>query len=75
MIDIQAFSALQKESKNSFIKQKQMMKKVMAGQTILCPTCQEPLYLFTPEHYRALNHEAPGIYCKKGCTELQLDFA
>ncbi len=74
MIDIQQFSALQKDSKNSFAKQKQMMKKVMAGQTILCPKCQQPLYLFTPEHCTTSNSKIPGIRCKKGCTDLQLDF-
>jgi len=75
VIDIQQFSALQKDSKNSFFKQKQMMKKVMAGQTILCPQCQQPLCLFTPEHCTTSNSQTPGIRCKKGCTDLQLDFA
>jgi len=75
MIDIKTFAALQKASNNSFAKQKQMVKKVMAGQTVLCPNCQQPLCLFTPEHCTASNSKPPGIRCKKGCTDLQLDFA
>lgn len=74
MIDIKQFSALEKASKDSFAKQKQMMKKVMAGQIVLCPTCQQPLYLLTPDHCSTSNNEAAGIRCKKGCTDLQLDF-
>ena len=69
MIDIKQFSELEKASKNSFAKQKQLVKKVMAGQTILCPKCQQPLCLYTPEH-----DNTPGIRCKEGCTDLQLDF-
>ena len=74
MIDLKTFSSLEKASKNSFAKQKKMMKKVMAGQTILCPKCQQPLFLFTPEYCTTSSSETPGIRCKKGCTDLQLDF-
>lgn len=70
MIDIKRFSSLQKASKDSFAKQKQTMKKVMAGKTELCPECKQPLFLFTPEH-----DPVPGVRCKKGCTDIQLDFA
>lgn len=74
MIDIKQFAALQKASKNSFAKQKQIVKKVIAGKEVLCPTCQQPLYLVAPEHSSTLNSESSGIRCKKGCTDLQLDF-
>lgn len=74
MIDIKQFTALQKASKDSFAQQKQMMKKVMAGQEVLCSTCQKPLYLITPEHCSTASNEISGIRCKKGCTDLQLDF-
>jgi len=70
MIDIKQFASLQKASKDSFAKQKQTVKKVMAGQAVLCPQCQQPLCLYTPEQ-----EGVPGIRCKKGCTDLQLDFA
>ncbi len=75
MIDIKQFSVLQKASKDSFAKQKQIVKKVMAGQEVLCPTCKQPLYLLTPEQCTTSSGDISGIRCKKGCTELQLDFA
>ncbi|MBL4823141.1 MAG: hypothetical protein JKX90_06415 [Colwellia sp.] len=74
MIDIKLFAQLQKKSKNSFAKQRQLMKKVMAGQTVLCTTCQQPLFLLTPERGTSLNNNNLGICCKKGCTDIQLDF-
>ena len=74
MIDIKQFSALQKASKNSFVKQKQIVKKVMAGQEVLCSVCQQPLYLITPEQCTTSGSENSGIRCKKGCTDIQLDF-
>lgn len=74
MIDIKQFTALEKASKNSFAQQKQMMKKVMAGQTVLCPECQQPLMLITPDGRALVGSISPGIRCKKGCTDLQLDF-
>jgi len=75
MIDIKQFAALQKQSKNSFANQRQLMKKVMAGQTVLCPTCKQPLCLRTPKQgSAAVSAESSGIRCKKGCTDIQLDF-
>jgi len=74
MIDIKQFSALEKASKNSFAKQKQIVKKVMAGQKVLCLKCQQPLCLFTPEDCAATNSENAGIRCIKGCTDIHLDF-
>jgi hypothetical protein len=74
VIDIKKFSALEKNSKQSFAKQKQKIKKVMAGQTVLCLQCQKPLYLFTPKSTTTTNSKSPGIRCAKGCTDLQLDF-
>ncbi len=77
MIDIKQFAELQKQSKNSFANQRQLMKKVMAGQTVLCSTCKQPLYLRTPRQgstESGENAEKSGIRCKKGCTDIQLDF-
>lgn len=74
MIDIKQFAELQKNSKNSFASQRQLMKKVMAGQTVLCITCKQPLFLLTPTHNGAASNENLGICCKKGCTDIQLDF-
>jgi len=69
MIDIKQFAQLQKSTKDSFFQQKKLIKQVMAGQTVLCPKCQQPLKLSTPEA-----QDEPGICCLKGCTSIQLDF-
>jgi|GEM_PF-1141738 len=74
MINIKQFAELQKKSKKSFANQRQVMKKVIAGQEVLCPTCQQPLYLLTPEQCTTSNNKNSGIRCKKGCTDIQLDF-
>jgi hypothetical protein len=74
MINIKQFSELQNKSKNSFASQRQLMKKVMAGQTVLCSTCKQPLFLLTPSKNAAESGENLGISCKKGCTDIQLDF-
>lgn len=74
MIDIKQFAALQKASKSSFANQKQLLKKVMSGQEVLCSTCQQPLFLLTPKQGTTTSNESSGIRCKKGCTDIQLDF-
>jgi hypothetical protein len=74
MIDIKQFAELQKKGKNSFAEQRQMLKKVMAGKTVLCASCQQPLYLIAPKQNSTVNNENSGIRCKKGCTNILLDF-
>ena len=74
MINIEQFTDLQKKSKNSFAHQRQLMKKVMAGKTVLCQSCQQPIFLITPKQNAPDNLEHSGIRCKKGCTDIQLDF-
>ena len=74
MIDIKQFSELQNKSKSSFSSQRQLMKKVMAGQTVLCSVCKQPLFLSTPTRNTTESSENLGIRCKKGCTDIQLDF-
>jgi len=69
-IDLKKFAALQKASKDSFFQQKKVVKKVIAGQVVYCPQCQQQLTLFTPEETGV-----SGIRCAKGCTDIQLDFA
>ncbi|MDP7593650.1 MAG: hypothetical protein QF552_13330 [Litorilituus sp.] len=69
MIDIKQFAHLQKRTKDSFFHQKKIIKQVMAGQTVLCSKCHQPLSLYTPE-----TKGEPGIRCQKKCTDLQLDF-
>lgn len=68
VIDIKQFSSLQKASKESFFQQKKIIKKVLAGQAVLCEQCQQPLCFFTSDV-----KEAQGIRCQQGCTKIQLD--
>lgn len=78
MIDIQKLSALQKNSSRSFHQQKTLIKKLMAGQQILCESCQQPLKLNLPSSAgsnRVDNNEKSTICCLKGCTDIQLDFS
>jgi hypothetical protein len=74
MIDINQFAELQKKSKNSFANQRQLLKKVIAGKTVLCSVCKQPLSLIVANHGVSLNNEISSICCKKGCTDIQLEF-
>jgi hypothetical protein len=74
MINIKQFAELQNKSKNSFASQRQLLKKVIAGQTVLCSTCKQPLLLKKPNHGTSSSNENSGICCKKGCTDIQLEF-
>lgn len=74
MIDIKQFAELQNKSKTSFAAQRQLLKKVMTGKKVLCSTCKQPLSLITPLDTNGTNSESSGIRCKKGCTDILLDF-
>lgn len=69
-IDIKQFSGLQKQSSDSFFKQKSLIKKVMAGKKILCVECAQPLTLKSLKESAQLH-----VCCAKGCTDIQLDLA
>ena len=73
-IDLKQFSALQKNSKNSFFQQKKLMQQVMMGKTVLCTECKQPLKLLTPREGASELSEHTGISCIKGCTNIALDF-
>lgn len=70
MIDIKQFSTLKKNAAASFNQQKAIIKKVMAGRVVTCDSCGRELFIVLPE-----NSGTPGVYCKKGCTDISLDFA
>lgn len=75
MIDLDKFTALQKSSKASFFQQKQMIKKLMLGQQVLCPKCQQVIKLNLPANKKDLdNNKTSSVSCAKGCTDIQLDF-
>ena len=62
------FSVVNKETSQSFHKQKAMIKKVLAGKTVTCDTCLQPLFL-VPKN----NEGQAYIQCKKACTHIELE--
>jgi len=75
MIDLKKFSSLQKTSKQSFQQQKLMIKKLMSGQQVLCPKCQQPIQLNLPVNAEKPNkNKSSSVSCAKGCTDIELDF-
>jgi len=66
------FSAINKSSTLSFKAQRNLIKKLGQGQTILCEHCQKPLKL-TALTSADSEHET-GVRCVKGCTDIVLEF-
>lgn len=62
------FSVVNKETSDSFHKQKALIKKVLAGKTVACNRCKQPL-LLVPKNKEGQAY----IRCKKGCTDIELD--
>lgn len=62
------FSVVNKETSDSFHKQKAVIKKVLAGKTLACETCQQVLVL-VPKNQEGHAY----INCKKGCTNIELE--
>ncbi|WP_196492505.1 hypothetical protein [Psychrosphaera haliotis] len=60
------FSDLNKATANSFNKQKAIIKKVLAGQSVYCPSCKQLLVLKPSE-------KTLKVECLKGCTDIQLE--
>ena len=60
------FSGLNKATAKSFNQQKNVIKKVLAGQSVLCPSCKQSLSL--TEQSGALI-----IKCQQGCTDIKLE--
>ena len=71
MIDISSLEQLQKKSSQSFHQQKNIIKKLTAGQQVLCDTCKQPLKLRLPVKGKA--QQVSSIFCDKGCTDILLD--
>ena len=61
------FSSINKSSAKSFNEQKNMIKKIGKGQTVLCVTCQQPLQLSVS------SEDESGVQCAKGCTQIGLE--
>ncbi|WP_163938482.1 hypothetical protein [Paraferrimonas sp. SM1919] len=65
------FSALEKQSSESFHAQKRLIKQLGRGKTVLCPECSGPLSLRVPGEKTISNY---GVKCQKGCTDIELEF-
>lgn len=65
------FKDLEKQSSRSYHQQKSIIKKLLAGQSVSCVTCQQKLTINLPND----NEVATGISCQQGCTDIALDFA
>ena len=61
------FSAINKSSAKSFNEQKNMIKKIGKGQTVLCADCKQPLQLDVS------SENETGVKCVKGCTQVGLE--
>ncbi len=70
MSDLNTFEKISALSSKSFHDQKALIKKVLAGREVKCKVCQQLLTYKLPT-----GEDTPtGIYCKKGCTDIALDF-
>lgn len=61
------FSAINKSSAKSFNEQRNLIKRIGKGETVLCATCQQPLTLSVS------SQGEPGVSCEKGCTHICLE--
>ncbi|RLV60362.1 hypothetical protein D5018_07505 [Parashewanella curva] len=64
------FDKINKLTSQSFKNQKGLIKRVLAGKASQCPECSHDLMLVLPKESAG---KSPGIYCKKGCTDIELE--
>ncbi|WP_133407534.1 hypothetical protein [Parashewanella tropica] len=64
------FESINKLTSQSFKQQKGLIKRVLNGKPSQCAECKQPLELVLPEDQKA---KSSGIYCKKGCTDIELE--
>ncbi|MGI2172720.1 hypothetical protein [Shewanella ulleungensis] len=69
------FSAVNGPTLASFNQQKNLIKRMLKGNSATCADCNKPLTLQLPPNNKNAkpNAKAPGIYCVKGCTDIELD--
>lgn len=69
------FSAVNGPTLASFNQQKNLIKRMLKGNSATCADCNKPLTLQLPPNSKNAkpNANAPGIYCVKGCTDIELD--
>ncbi|MCG6199857.1 hypothetical protein KSO91_01125 [Psychromonas antarctica] len=61
------FSAINKSTANSFNEQRNLIKRIGRGETVLCVACQRPLKLSVS------TKSDVGVECEKGCTSIGLE--
>ena len=72
MIDNNLFKALGKQSAKSFNDQKALIKKVLAGRTMMCEHCKQVITFYDKKTLK--EQVKPAIIrCHKGCTDIELD--
>tara|TARA_B100000809_G_C15138378_1_gene531701 strand:- start:1981 stop:2184 length:204 start_codon:yes stop_codon:yes gene_type:complete len=60
------FSSINKAAAKSFKQQRDVIKRLGKGDTLLCDSCKKPLTLSVS------SHGEPGVKCQKGCTNIEL---
>jgi hypothetical protein len=60
------FSQINKNAADSFNEQRNIIKKIGRGDTVLCPTCQQPFKLSVSAKSKV------GVSCDKGCNNIEL---
>jgi len=65
------FSKINSSSAESFNKQKQLIKQLLTGKTILCDVCGKPLHASLPANPK--KDPVGRIRCDKGCTDIELE--
>jgi hypothetical protein len=66
------FSDINKSTSKSFHEQRNTIKNVCLGKTVLCPSCQQALKLLPPSSKD--KEKKTGVSCAKGCTFIELEF-
>ena len=61
------FSQINKTATKSFNEQRNLIKRIGKGETVLCASCQQPLTLSVSME------QEPGVNCQKGCTSITLE--
>jgi len=61
------FSQKNKTAADSFKQQREVIKRIGKGETVVCEQCQLPLTL------TVTNEGESGVQCNKGCTQINLE--
>lgn len=61
------FSQVNKAAADSFNQQRNVIKRLAKGKTVLCEQCKQPLTLTVK------NDGESGVQCVKNCTQINLE--